>query len=143
MTLSKVLSLLFRWYVSIQSIAMDAWKRHALVSLEHELKVNLSLEGILSRLACPEGEFMTGEERRSVEDVQDKSNKVGKIIEILQGKDNKDFDIFQKILRESGNEVWAEKLNEGSTRHFNEHHSAKGECFSKCVCVYPWTSTFF
>ena len=122
---------------------MDAWKRHALVSLEHDLKVNLSLEGILSQLACPEGGFMTEEERRSVEDVQDNSNKVGKIIEILKGKDNKEFDIFQKILSESGNEVWAVKLNEESTRHFNEYHSAKGKCFSKCLCVYPWTSTFF
>lgn len=122
---------------------MDAWKRHALVSLEHELKVNLSLAGILSQLACPDGGFMTGDERRSVEEVQGKSNKVGKIIEILQRKDNKDFDIFQKILRESGNEVWTVKLNEESARHFNEHHSAKGKCFSKCLCVYPRTSTSF
>ena len=60
---------------------------------------------------------MTEDERRSVEEVQDKSNQVGMIIEILRGKGNEEFDTLQKILRESGNEVWAEDLDEAA-RHF-------------------------
>lgn len=60
---------------------------------------------------------MTEDERRSVEEVQEKSNQVGMIIEILRGKGNEEFDTLQKILRESGNEVWAENLDEAA-RHF-------------------------
>ena len=118
---------------SSQSIAMDTWKKHALVSLESDLKVNLSLVGLLSRLERPAGGFMTEDERRSVEEVQGKSNQVCKIIEILRGKGNRDFDAFLKMLRKSGNELWAGKIDEESTHQFEEYHKAKGMEFPASV----------
>ena len=111
---------------------MDTWRKQAIVSLESDLKVNLSLAGLLSRLERPAGGFMTEDERRSVEEVQGKSNQVGKIIEVLRGKGNRDFDAFLNVLRESGNELWAEKLDE-SARQFEEYHKAKGMDFSASV----------
>ena len=39
-------------------------------------------------------------------------DKVGRIISLLRGKGDRDFDIFVKLLRESGNEVWAGQLEE-------------------------------
>ena len=105
---------------------MDTWKKNALASLECDLKLSLSLAGLLSRLERPAGGFMTEEERRSIEDVQGKGDQVGRIIEILRGKGNKDFEAFQKVLRESGNEVWAEKIDEEVARQFVEFDKAKG-----------------
>lgn len=107
---------------------MDAWKIQALSSLEHKLKLNLSLEGILSRLERPAGGFMTEDERSSVEDMQGKRSQVQKIIEILRRKGNRDFETFQKILRESGNEVWAEKIEESA--HQFQIQEAQGMEFS-------------
>ena len=95
-------------------MAMDTWKRYALVSLEHDLKLYLSLSGLLTRLERPAGGFMTEDERRSVKDIQGSSNQIGKIIEILRGKSNEDFDTFQKILRDSGNEVWAAEIEKSA-----------------------------
>lgn len=109
---------------------MDTWKKHALVSLESDLKENLSLVGLMSRLECPAGGFMTEDERTSVDEVQGDSKKIVKIIKILKGKGNKDFDTFLKLLRESGNEVWAEKIDEESTHQLKEYHKAKGMEFS-------------
>lgn len=111
---------------------MDSWKKLALVSLEHDLKANLSLAGLLSLLERPAGGFMTEDERKSVEEVQGKSNQVSKIIEILRGKGNRDFDAFQRVLKKTGNEVWAEKIDE-SAHHFMEYDKAKGGyCHTTC-----------
>ena len=108
---------------------MDAWKRLALVSLEHDLIMNLSLAGLLSRLERPAGGFMTEDERKSVEDAQGRSNQVSKIIEILRGKGNKDFDAFQEVLRKTGNEVWAKEIDEEAARQLKEYHKAKGNYY--------------
>ena len=76
---------------------------------------------------------MTEDERRSVEEAQGKNNQVGKIIEVLRGKGNRDFDAFLNVLRESGNELWAEKLDEESARQFEEYHNPIGMDFSASV----------
>jgi hypothetical protein len=94
---------------------MDSSRQDALVKLESELRVNLSLVGMISRLERTgdgEGGFMTRDERMSVEafPVEDSPRRVGKIIEILRTKSNASFDRFCTILYQSGNETWGEKL---------------------------------
>ena len=113
---------------------MDISKKNALASLDHDLKLNLSMVGLLSRLERPAGGFMTAEERKSVEEKEGESKQVGKMIKILRGKGNNDFDTFLTMLRESGNEVWAGKL-EDSALQFAEHHRANGmEYVASILC---------
>ena len=119
---------------------MDSWKKHALVSLENELKVNLSMTDLVGRLERPAGGFMTELERKHVEEVQGGSERVGRILGILRGKGNKEFDTFLKMLKESGNEVWADKIQE-SAQLFEECQKSKGMEFSHCQC--PWLDCNF
>ena len=113
---------------------MDISKKNALASLEHDLRLNLSMVGLLSRLERPAGGFMTEEERKSVKEKEGESKQVGKMIKILRGKGNNDFDTFLTMLRESGNEVWAGKL-EDSALQFAEHHRANGmEYVANVLC---------
>ena len=122
----------------MQSDAMDTWKKEALVSLESDLKVNLSLAGLLSRLERPAGGFMTEDERMSVDEEQGDSKKIVKIINILKKKGNAEFGIFLNMLRKSGNEVWASTI-EKSARALEKDHKAKGMEFSASVSVcLPW-----
>ena len=113
---------------------MDIWKKHALVSLENDLKVNLGMTDLVGRLERPAGGFMTELERKHVEEVQGGSERVGRIIGILRGKGNKEFDTFLKILKESGNEVWADKI-EASVHQFEEYHRANGTESSTSACL--------
>lgn len=109
--------------VAVGSIfAMDRWKNDALAKHEHDLKVNLCLVSIISLLEQPAGGFMLREERQNVEGADGKVNQVGRIIEILRGKGNKEFEIFLEMLKKSGYEMWAEKIKE-SAHHFRQVQS--------------------
>ena len=88
---------------------MDVNRQDALVELESELRVNLSLVGIIPLLEKTQdgrGGFMTRIERMSVEAEKGDPDRVSKIIEILRKKDNDAFDRFCTILKRSENEVW-------------------------------------
>ena len=100
---------------------MDKWKRDALISREAELQVNLSLIGIMSLLEKPAGGFMTAAERISVDAERGQIYQVGKIIKILRQKGNEEFEIFLKILNESGNEVWAHALARSADQFQQEY----------------------
>ena len=94
---------------------MNPSRKDALVKLESELRVNLSLDGVLPLLEKTEdgrGGFMTRVERMSVEAERGDLDRVSKIIGILRKKDNRAFDRFCAILCESGNEVWGKKLRD-------------------------------
>ena len=96
------------------SVPMSKCKKDALIALERDLKKYLSLEELIDLLEKPAGGFMTEAERMSVCDQPNQRKKVGRIITILRKKGDQDFDIFIKLLRESGNEVWAEQLEKKS-----------------------------
>ena len=91
---------------------MSKWNKDALISLEKDLKINLSLEDLTDLLERPAGGFMTEGEKMSVCEETKQRDKAGRIISLLRGKGDRDFDIFLKLLRESGNEVWAGQLEE-------------------------------
>ena len=103
---------------------MDTNRQDALVELESELRVNLSLVGIIPLLEKTQdgrGGFMTRVERMSVEAEKGDPDRVSKIIEILRKKDNNAFDRFCDILKQSGNEVW-----EKTIRKYAERVAAQG-----------------
>ena len=101
---------------------MSKWNKDALISLERDLKVNLSLQELVDFLERPAGGFMTEAEKMSVCEEPKRSDKVGCIISLLRGKGDRDFDIFLKLLRKSGNEVWAEQLEEKAWQFRGEAH---------------------
>ena len=59
---------------------------------------------------------MTEAEKMSVCEEPKRKDKVGLIITLLRGKGDQHFDIFLKLLRESGNEVWAKQLEKAVER---------------------------
>ena len=98
---------------------MEQDRQDVLVKFESELRVNLSLNGVLPLLEKTQdgrGGFMTREERMSVEAKKGDPKRVSKIIEILRKKDNDSFDRFCEILKESGNVVWGKRLREQTKR---------------------------
>ena len=110
----------------IQVLAMDNWKRDALLRLEQDLRANLNLDDLLCRLEVPASGFMTHAERLSVEEVMRRRDQVSKIVEILRRKSNEEFDTFLRILRESGNELWASRIEE-SAQQFEQEYARHGK----------------
>ena len=100
---------------------MDSWKRDALVKQENDLKKHLGLTEVMSPLEKPAGEFMTDVERMSVDEEKGQIAQVGKILKILRSKGNEDFDIFLRTLRKSGNEVWANGLEQSAVQFQQEY----------------------
>ena len=114
---------------------MDTNRQGALVELESDLRVNLSLVSVVPQLEKTEdgrGGFMTREERMSVEAEKGDPDRVSRIIEILRKKDNDAFDRFCEILRQSGNRVWEKRIREyekGAAVRRSEQHLDEG---TKC-----------
>ena len=104
---------------------MDGWKRDAIVSLEHKLQPNLSLTGLIPLLEKPAGGFMTEIDRISVEALEGRLKRVGRIIEVLRKKGNKEIDAFLEILRKSGNEIWATEIEE-KAKQFRQEYANQG-----------------
>ena len=100
------------WLSSVP--AMDKWRDDALVKHEHALKLNLSLISLLSLLEQPAGGFMIREERMNVESVEGQMERVDRILKVLRGKGNEEFDIFLKVLNNSGNDVWARTIEKSA-----------------------------
>ena len=98
--------------LSTSPVPMSKWNKDALISLERDLKINVNPDEMIDLLEVPAGGFMTEGERMSVCEQPNRREKVGRIITLLRGKGDRDFDIFMKLLRKSGNEVWAGQLEE-------------------------------
>ena len=93
---------------------MDRRFDGALAAIEAELRVNLSVDGILPLLEREAGGFMVKEEKMHVTSVnrENTPEMVTRIVNILRKKGDNEFDIFLDILDKSGNNVWANKLRE-------------------------------
>ena len=90
---------------------MSPWNRDALVSLREKLQLYVLTEtGLNNRLDKAAGGFMTEFETATVREQSGNIQQMGKVIDILCGKGDKDFSTFLQMLRGSNNEVWAEEL---------------------------------
>ena len=105
---------------------MSKWNIDALTALQRDLKNRLSLIELPDFLERAAGGFMTRAEKMHVCGQSDQREKVECIITLLQGKGDRDFDIFIKLLMKSGNEVWAGQLQKKAKKL--KEKSQKGVC---------------
>ena len=104
---------------------MSPWNRDALVSLQEDLQLNVLMDtGLCNRLEEAAGGFMNRFEAVTVRQQSGNIEQMGKVIEILYGKSDKDFSTFLQMLRGSNNKVWAEELE----RKAGELKREKGVC---------------
>ena len=89
---------------------MDEWKVNALVALKGELKSRVKMTKLIDMLEIPAGGFLAKVEANSVRTKVGDASKMDEIIEILQGKGNKEFTTFCQMLRQCSYEVWAQEL---------------------------------
>ena len=96
---------------------MSPWNHQALVSLRGDLKLRVQMEtGLGDKLEKVAGGFMDEHEAQTVREQLGNKKQMDKVIEILLGKGDKEFNAFLKILRNSNNEVWAEELKNAANR---------------------------
>ena len=104
---------------------MSPWNRDALVSLRGDLKLKVSMStGLSDSLEKAAGGFMSPREAQVVREQQGSSEQMGKLIEILCGKGDKDFRTFLQMLQETNNGVWANALK----RKAKKIKKKKGVC---------------
>ena len=104
---------------------MSPWNRDALVSLQEKLQLYVLMEtGLCTRLEETAGGFMNIFEAATVREQSGNIKQMGKVIDILCCKGDKDFSTFLQMLRGSNNEVWAEELE----RKAEELKRKKGVC---------------
>ena len=90
---------------------MSPWNWDALVSLRGELKLKVSMStGLSDVMEEVAGGFMSPHEAQVVRERQGSSEQMGRLIEILLGKGDKDFSNFLQMLRKTNDGVWAEEL---------------------------------
>ena len=107
---------------------MSPWNRDALVSLQGDLKLKVSMStGLCDILEEVAGGFMSPREAQVVREQQGSSEQMGRLIDILCGKGDKDFSTFLQMLRGSSNEVWAKELE----RKAEELKREKGVCVER------------
>ena len=90
---------------------MSDFNLSALTALRVQLKSKVEMGPHLNDiLEIAAGGFMTKPEAQSVRNAAD--SQMGRLIEILQGKGDKEFDTFCEMLRKSNYSVWADKLKQ-------------------------------
>ena len=112
---------------------MSPWNIDALVSLQGDLKLRVLLStGLSDKLQKAAGGFMSATEEQQVKEQQVNSKQMGTLIEILKGKQDKDFITFLKMLRSTNYGVWAKELEKKA----EEYKRVKSKCVqSACVKV--------
>ena len=104
---------------------MSPWNRGAVVSLRGDLKLKVSMStGLCDILEEVAGGFMSPREAQVVREQQGSSEQMGRLIDILCGKSDKDFSTFLQMLQRSNNEVWSKELE----RKAEELKREKGVC---------------
>ena len=107
---------------------MSPWNRDALISLREKLELRVLMEtGLCNRLEEAAGGFMNELEAATVREQPGNIRQMGKVIDILCGKGDKDFSTFLQMLRGSNNEVWAKELKKKAKKLKRK----KGVCASR------------
>ena len=90
---------------------MSPWNIDALVSLQRDLKLKVLMStGLSDKLQKAAGGFLSATEEQQVREQHGDSKQMGKLIEILKGKQDKDFKTFLKMLQDTNHQVWADEL---------------------------------
>ena len=93
---------------------MSNFNSNALAALQGDLSINVVMGPKLSNmLEVPQGGFMSREEAM---DVRSNASPMGRLIEILRGKTDKEFDTFCHMLEKSNYRAWAYKLKQEAER---------------------------
>ena len=137
--------LLVSWCVLVLSAVhpMSPWNHQTLVSLRADLKLRVLMEtGLGDKLEKAAGGFMDIHEAQTVREQPGNKKQMDKVIEILLGKGDKEFNAFLKILQKSNNEVWAEELENAANRFkrekgklINREKESNQRCFQYMVNV--------
>ena len=118
---------------------MSQWNIDALVSMEGDLKLRVLMStGLSNKLQKVAGGFMNAAEERQVKKQNGDDEQMGKLLEILKGKQDKDFIIFLKMLRKTNQDVWADELE----RKAEEFRQEKSKC-AQLACVGEGVGTPF
>ena len=111
----------------VSSGPMSPWNDDALVSIRERLKLNVSMNtGFTDKLEQAAGGFMSRCEALTVRELSSNSEQIDRVIEILRGKANKDFNTFCTMLRETNHVVWAVELEKEAERF--KKGGGKGTC---------------
>ena len=93
---------------------MSAYNSDALAALQGNLKKNVIMSiRLFDMLEVTQGGFMT---RVEAMDVQSNTSPMGRLIEILRGKTDKEFDTFCDMLEKSNYRAWAYTLKQEAER---------------------------
>ena len=90
---------------------MSSWNNDALLFLREKLRLNVLMNTALSaKLEKAAGGFLSQYEAKTVRELPSNIAQVDRIMETLQGKGDKGFQTFCKMLRDSNQVVWADEL---------------------------------
>lgn len=95
----------------VTAALMSPWNAEALVFLQEKLMCHILMTtGLNSMLQKAAGGFMTQSEAQTVTCLQGDREQVRRVITILQGKGDEQFNTFCKMLRATNYGGWADKL---------------------------------
>ena len=83
---------------------------HALEALKGKLKLKVQMFQLVDMLHTAAGGFMDSAEAQRVRDKTGDAQQIEQVIDILQGKGDKEFATFCQMLRQSNYQVWAHEL---------------------------------
>ena len=113
---------------------MSPWNIAALVSLQGELKLRVLMStGLSDKLQKVAGGFLSEAEEQQVRKQHGDDEQMGKLIEILKGKQDKDFITFLEMLRSANYGGWVDELKK-KAKEFKEVIS---ECV-RSICIVCW-----
>ena len=113
---------------------MSPWYVDALVSLQGDLKLKVLMStGLSDKLQKAAGGCVSATEEQQVKEQHGDSKQMGKLIDILKGKQDKDFIIFLKMLRSTNYGVWADEL----TKRAEEFKTVRSKRVQS-ICVVCW-----
>ena len=104
---------------------MSDYNSDALAALQGDLKTKVIMSTqLFDMLEVSQGGFMTREEAM---DVQINASPMVRLIEILRGKTDKEFDTFCNMLEKSNYQAWAHKLKQKAKTERFKTLAQKGE----------------
>ena len=110
---------------------MSPWNIDALVSLQGDLKLNVLMStGLSDKLQKAAGGFMSAMEEQQVRKQHGNDEQMSKLIEILKGKQDKDFITFLKMLQDTNHQVWADELEKKAEMFKTERCKFSFCCYS-------------